>query len=225
MKHKEKSMSRSVIKKEKAKPRIKTSIESSDLPKPIVFYDHHRRVFLLLTESERGNRYITIRNEELQVVKLHHGEPARDDNGQLKTQETTCVCELVPCNDATGRPYNLVRAAQKFWDSLLSRNHAAVKELCLILGKPMPEMTEEIQTVRKAAGERLKTVRALMRPLDTAILMGVAGAKGEPTSPHGKYLLQWIREAKKGITMEALYKKHDGRPTHVAVAKMIKSGL
>ena len=71
------------------KPKIKKTTEAvtKAFAKPFVFYDCHRRVHLLLTEGEKFNRYITTRDEEMRVVKLDHGEPARDDKGQIKHQD------------------------------------------------------------------------------------------------------------------------------------------
>lgn len=146
----------------KRKP-IRVTLKAPVVVKPSVFQDCHHRTFLLLEEKDGYNRYITVRDEEMQVIKLEHDLPARDKDGQLLTQETTSTTELHPVLTPEGQPYNLRKAALKLYDSLIVRTYDATKELCILLGKPIPEIPEAVLQARKAAAERLVAARAQRR--------------------------------------------------------------
>ena len=99
----------------------------------------------------------------MQVIKINHDLPHRDPStGILIDQETTSTVDLHPVmskEDAT-QPYDLKKAAAKMLASLIVRTHAATGALCLILGKPVPELSVADQQARAAAVERLKAARA-----------------------------------------------------------------
>lgn len=206
-----------------AKPKIK----STGIANPRVFHDCHRRTFILLSEGHGFNRYLTTRDEGLQVIKLEDGKPARDEKGELKTQETTCVCELSVCPDRNGEPYDLKKASQRLWDSGLDRSTAAVKELCLILGKPVPEISEAVKTARKEAGERLKKAKRapLPKPGDEVMVALAKGAKeGSGPSERANKVLKILSRQKKGLIVTEL-SEMIGKPVGAAVAKLIAAGL
>ena len=136
-------MTRPIVKKPVVKSRPKIIKQEPVVEvKPLVFHDHHRRIFLLLTENGGYNRYLTTTDEEFKVVKLDDGEPPRSTNGNL-LDDTTCISELMPTLDKTGKPYDIKKAAQKFYDGFVVKSPEAVRELCKILGKPIPELSEE----------------------------------------------------------------------------------
>ena len=157
-----------VIKKPPIKRKPQVVVKKATAPaiptiKPYVFQDCHHRTFLLLEEKSRHNRYLTVRDEEMQVIKLNHDLPRRDPStGILIDQETTSTTDLHPVmsKDDASQPYDLKVAAQKMLDSLIVRTYDATKELCILLGKPVPAIPEEVQVARAAAAERLKAARA-----------------------------------------------------------------
>lgn len=119
-----------------------------------VFVDHSRRIFIALGD----NRYITTRDEEIRIVKLDDGVRARDDRGQLKTQETKYLCDLVPLL-INGKPYPRVSAAQKFFDTRNTKASEAVRELCRILDKPIPKPSVE-EVVKREALHKIRVKQA-----------------------------------------------------------------
>lgn len=144
-------MTKPVLKKQpKIKPRIITEV--SDLPKPTVFYDHHRKMYLLVSENHISNKYLTMGDEQIEVVKLKHAAPVRNEKGFLP-DETTSVVDLAEYK------YDLQKAANRFLGALLPKSSEAVRELYKILGKPVPEITEEEKAKREAKVERMKKAR------------------------------------------------------------------
>ncbi len=140
-------------KQPKIKPRTLTEV--SDLPKPFVFYNHHRQIYLLVSENHVSSRYLIMGNEQIEVVKLKHSRPPRDEKGFL-LDKTTCISELFEYE------YDLKKAANKFLNSLLPKSSEAVRELYRILGKPVPEITEEEKIKHNAKVERMKKAREVL---------------------------------------------------------------
>lgn len=202
------------------KPRIKKSAEAKTaLPKAYVFYDCNRRIFLLLTEGEKFNRYLTTGADGFCVVKLEHGSPIRDEKGHLP-EDTTRVGDLTVYED-----YDLKKAAQKFHSSFLPRSNEAEREMCKILGKPMPEIPEAVKAVRKAAGERLAAARTQPnKPEDKAQVTLVAGASGQAPSARAKKILKLLGDDKKGLSVAELCERI-GVPIYATVAKLAELGL
>jgi hypothetical protein len=187
----------------KQKPRIKKqkTTPAASLPKPRVFLDPQRRVFLLLTEEGHHNRYLTLGDNGVEVVKLDHAAPRRNDKGFLP-EDTTSAAELIVYED-----YDLEKATQKLYNSFLHRTPEAVREMCVILGKPVPEIPEAIKQARKASGERLRAARPqLTKPGDDAVVTLVPKAKAvEGLSSRATKVLKLLAEGKaKGMTVTAL---------------------
>ena len=135
-------------------PKIKpcTITRVSDLPKPTVFYDYHRKTYLLVSENHISSRYLTMGNEQIEVVKLKHSAPIRDEKGHLP-DETTSTADLFEYE------YDLKKAANKFLNALLPKSPEAIRELHKILGKPVPEITKEEKAKHDAKIERMKKAR------------------------------------------------------------------
>ena len=200
------------------KPRIKKSVETA-LPKAYVYYDCHRRIFLLLTEGEKFNRYLTTGDDGFTVVKLEHGSPIRDEKGHLP-EDTTRVGDLTVYED-----YDLKAAVKKFHSSFLPRSNEAEREMCAILGKPMPQIPEAVKAARKAAGERLAAARTQPnKPEDKAQVTLIAGAKGSAPSARAGKLLKLLGGHKKGLSVAELCNQI-GVPIYATVAKLAELGL
>ncbi len=200
------------------KPRIKKTA-ATPLPKAYVFYDCHRHVYLLLTEGEKFNRYLTTGNDGFCVVKLEHGSPIRDEKGHLP-EDTTRVGDLTVYED-----YDLKKATQKFHSSFLPRSNEAEREMCAILGKPLPTVSEEVKAVRKAAGERLAASRPhLDKPGDKAQVTLVLGGKASAPSARAGKILKLLGNHKKGLSVAELCDQI-GVPIYATVAKLAELGL
>ena len=147
-------MARPVVNK-LPKIKLRTINEVSDLSKPTVFYDHHRKTYLLVSENHISSWYLTMGNEQIEVVKLKHAAPIRDEKGYLP-DETTSTADLFEYE------YDLKKAANKFLNALLPKSLEAIRELHKILGKPVPEITEEEKAKHDAKVERMKKARKVL---------------------------------------------------------------
>lgn len=235
-------MARPVIKKMAGKTRPKITKPETVLTKPTVFHDHHRRIFLFLTENDGYNRYLTIKDEELRVVKLDDGEPARDTKGNL-LDATTCICELMPTLNKSGKPYDLKLAAQKFYNGFVVKSPEAMRELCKIIGKPIPKLSDEEIVKRNAKIERFKQVRAVRDiarkekaigkdrqimtasgfPTSVAIVTMVKGATASMDESR-KVVMSALKKAG-GTQSAGELRKAAGKPVGNSIMKLVELGL
>lgn len=107
---------------------------------PRVFLDNNRHAYLLVEAKRSVNRYLTMAGGEVHVVEV---DRASRDMAFLKEYD-----------------YDLKKAANRFMDCFLAKTSEAVAELCKLLGKPVPEVPEEVKAARRARGERLQAARA-----------------------------------------------------------------
>lgn len=131
----------------------------AETPKQLVFVDRSRRVFVLTGEAERHNEYLTCRDEEIQIVKLDHGNLPKslthDQASKINAMPTSFVGELI---DYEG-PSNAEHAARLWRASGMPKSSAAMVEICRLLGEPVPEVPVAVRERRAAAGKRLHAAR------------------------------------------------------------------
>lgn len=235
-------MARPIIKKSVGKTRPKIIKQEPVVTKPTVFHDHHRRIFLFLTENNGYNRYLTTKDEEFKVVKLSDGEPERDRDGHL-LDDTTCISELFPTLDGSKKLYDMKKAAQSFYDSFVVKTPEAVRELCKILGKPIPKPSDEEVTKHDAKVERFKRVRVALTiarkekavgkerqvmttsgfPTSAAIVTTVKGATAALDEPR-KAVMSALKKAG-GSQSAGELRKAVGKPIGNSIMKLVELGL
>ena len=206
------------------------------LPKPYVFLDRSKRAFLLLTEEPHHNRYLTLGQDGVQVVKLQHAAPVRNEKGFLP-EDTTSAAELTIYED-----YELKKAAQKFYDSFLARTPDAERELCAILGKPVPDLPVEVVAKRAEKVERMKKVREVLAisrkekavgaerqvmtssgfPTSVAVVTLVKGATAKLDEAR-QVLVSSLKKAGGSLTISEL-RKVVGKPVGTSVMKLVELG-
>lgn len=137
-----------MVKKKKKPTKLRKKIHIPATPKkaevqkedPRVFLDRNRHVFLLTRQEGNFNYYVTMA-DGISVDEVKLGA------------ESDTVRGLIPYT------YDLEKAAQKLNDCFMTKTWSATVALCKLLGKPVPEIPEEVKEKRRAAGERLKTAR------------------------------------------------------------------
>lgn len=219
----------------KSKPVVFTDVK--DLPKPTVFYDCHRKIHLLVSSESTFNRYLIMGDEQIEVIKLKHATPVRDKKGHLP-DATTSVSDLTEYN------YDLKKAALRFYKSLLAKSPEAVRELCVILGKPVPKMSEEEKAKRMAKVERMKHVREALAaskndraekgdckvmtasgfPTSTAVVTYQKKAGGALLDDTRAGVLNVLKKVGGTATVGEL-RKSVGKPVGLSVLKLVKLGL
>jgi hypothetical protein len=107
---------------------------------PRIFLDNNRHAYILVEARRSENRYLTMRDGEVEVMGIDRG-----------SRDMTFLKE---------HDYDVKRAAVIFFNSFLPKSSEATAELCKILGKPVPEVSEEIKASRRARGQRLQAARA-----------------------------------------------------------------
>ena len=231
------SKKRAVAKKivAKKRPVIKTAATEVEIPKARVFLDQHAKSFLLLTEHEHHNRYLTLGDDGIQVVKLQHAAPVRNDKGFLP-EETTSIADLRALDD-----YDYEQAVGRYYNSFLQRTPEAVRAMCEILGKSIPEVSVEVVAIRTAKIERLQKARAARNasrsdqkkdgkittisgfPTSDAVVTIVTGASA-PIKGGAVETLAALKKAGQPQTVGQL-RKAVGRPVYSFVMKLVELGL
>lgn len=198
---------------------------AAELTKPRVFFDRNRHLFLLLREGPRHNEYLTTRDEELRIIKLEHGSPPRNTNGFLP-EDTTHVGDLVLLESSD---QDVVAAAQKLYDyPYLTKTPGAMQELCRLLGKPIPEISETVKQARQAATTRLRAVRPPQLPKpgdDTVITLQPKADESNAPSTRAKLVLELLHQAKGHTQTVGQLSEGVGKPVGAAVAKLLALGL